>query len=171
MHDPRLLSDQLDSLRTRLGSRGTDVPWDTIQSLTEKRRGLIQQIEAMRHDLKQGSDRIAELKRNKQPADDHMAALRKIREQIQSQEGELRAVEEPLREQALNIPNVPHQSVPIGNDEHDNHLIRQWGDIPHLGFTPKTHFDLGERLGILDFPRATKISGARFPWASAWGPN
>ena len=162
MHDPRLLSDQPDALRTQLGSRGQDVPWDTIQSLSEKRRALIRQVEDMRHQLKQGSDRIAELKRNKQPADEPMAALRHVREQIQTLELELRSVEEPLREQALSIPNVPHGSVPIGNDERDNQEIRRWGDPPTIAFTPRSHFDLGETLGILDFPRATKIAGARF---------
>ena len=162
MHDPRLLSDQSDFLRTQLGSRGHDVPWDTIQSLSEKRRALIRLVEDMRHQLKQGSDRIAELKRNKQPADEPMAALRHVREQIQALELELRSVEEPLREQALSIPNVPHESVPMGNDERDNQEIRRWGDPPTLAFTPRSHFDLGETLGILDFPRATKIAGARF---------
>jgi seryl-tRNA synthetase len=162
MHDPRLLSDQPDSLRTQLGSRGYDVPWDTIQSLSEKRRALIRQVEEMRHQLKQGSDRIAELKRNKQPADEPMAALRQVREQIQALELELRSVEEPLREQALSIPNAPHESVPIGTDERDNQEIRRWGDPTTLAFTPRSHFDLGETLGILDFPRATKIAGARF---------
>ena len=93
MHDPRLLSNQLDSLRTQLGSRGTDVPWDTIHILSEKRRTLIQQVEEMRHQLKQGSDRIAVLKRNKQPAEEPMAALRQVREHIQSLEVELRTVE------------------------------------------------------------------------------
>jgi seryl-tRNA synthetase len=162
MHDPRLLSDQPNALRTQLGSRGHDVPWDIIQNLSEKRRALIRQVEDMRHQLKQGSDRIAELKRNKQPADEPMAKLRHVREQIQALELELRSVEEPLREQALSIPNVPHESVPIGTDERDNQEIRLWGDLPTLAFTPRSHFDLGETLGILDFPCATKIAGARF---------
>mgnify|MGYP000117873573 CR=1 FL=1 len=162
MHDPRLLSDQSDSLRAQLGARGTDVPWDTIQSLSDSRRAFIHQIEDLRHQLKQGSEQIALLKRNKEPAEEQMAALRQIREQIQGLEVELKAVEEPLRDQALSIPNVPHESVPIGNNEDDNQEIRRWGEPPTLPFTPRSHFDLGERLGILDFPRATKISGARF---------
>ena len=162
MHDPRLLSDQSEALRTQLGSRGHDVPWDVIQALSEKRRALIRQVEDMRHQLKQGSDRIAELKRTKQPADEPMAQLRHVREQIQALEQELRSVEEPLREHALSIPNVPHESVPTGNDERDNQEIRRWGAPPAMAFTPRSHFDLGENLGILDFPRATKIAGARF---------
>ena len=88
--------------------------------------------------------------------------LRQVREQIQALEVELREAEEPLREQALSIPNLPHQSVPIGADETHNQEIRRWGDLPDFNFTPRSHFDLGESLGILDFPRATKISGARF---------
>jgi len=162
MHDPRLLSDQLESLRAQLGSRGSDVPWDTIQSLSEKRRTFIHQVEEMRHQLKQGSDHIAQLKRNKQPAEEPMAALRQVREQIHTLELELRTVEEPLREHALGVPNVPHESVPVGNDEQDNREIRRWGEPPTFAFTPRSHYDLGETLGILDFPRATKIAGARF---------
>lgn len=162
MHDPRLLSDQSESLRAQLGARGSDVPWDTIQTLSDTRRAFIHQIEDLRHQLKQGSDKIAQLKRNKEPAEEHMAALRQIREKIQALEIELKAVEEPLREHALSIPNVPHSSVPIGNNEEDNQEIRRWGDPPTLSFTPRSHFDLGELLGILDFPRATKITGARF---------
>lgn len=162
MHDPRLLSDQPDDLRTQLGSRGHDVPWEAIHALSEKRRALIRQVEEMRHQLKQGSDRIAQLKRNKEPADEPMAALRRVREQIQTLEIELRSVEEPLREHALSIPNMPHESVPIGTNEGDNQEIRRWGDPSSLAFTPRSHFDLGETLGILDFPRATKMAGARF---------
>ena len=162
MHNPRLLSDHLDSLRAQLGARGADVPWDTIQSLSETRRTKTRQVEDMRHQLKQGSDRIAELKRAKQPADEPMAALRQIREQIQSLEVELRTIEEPLREQSLSIPNLPHASVPLGNDERDNQEIRRWGVPETFTFTPRSHQDLGETLGILDFPRATKITGARF---------
>ncbi len=162
MHDPRILSDQPESLRAQLGVRGSDVPWETIQTLSDRRRAFIHQIEDLRHQLKQGSEQIAQLKRNKEPAEEHMAALRQIREQIQALEIELKAVEEPLREHALSIPNVPHHSVPIGNNEEDNQEIRRWGDPPTFSFTPGSHFDLGERLGILDFPRATKITGARF---------
>ena len=157
MHDSRLLSDQLDSLRTQLGTRGKDVPWDTIHALSEQRRNLIRQVEDLRHQLKQGSERIAQLKRNKEPADDQMAELRQVREQIQNMELELRAVEEPLREHALSIPNLPHETVPLGNHEGDNEEIRQWGDLPNFSFTPRSHFNLGEALGILDFPKPQKF--------------
>ena len=162
MHDIRILSDQLDSLRSRLGSRATDIPWETVQALASQRRSLITQTEELRHQLKKGSDRIAELKRAKQPSEEAMATLREVRDRIQAMEVELRTTEEQLQDHALRVPNVPHESVPPGQDERDNIEIRQWGTPPEFSFPVRSHQDLGESLGILDFKRATKIAGARF---------
>ncbi|GJL57828.1 MAG: serine--tRNA ligase [Nitrospirales bacterium] len=162
MHDIRILSDQLDSLRSQLGARAGDIPWDTVQTLTDQRRVLITQTEELRHQLKKGSDQIAELKRNKQPCEDATIALREIRDRIQTMDVELRTTEERLQDQALRIPNIPHESVPPGQDEHENVEVRQWGTLPEFSFPVKSHHDLGEALGILDFKRATKIAGARF---------
>ena len=172
MHDPRLLSDQLDSLRAQLGTRGNEVPWGTIQSLSESGETLIRQVEDMRHQLKQGSDRIAELKRNKQPADEPMAALRQVREQIQSLELELRTVEEPLREQALSIPNVPHQSVPIGTNEGDNQEIRRWGDLPNIVLHPSLALRPWRTVRHSRFStRHKNFRSTFFESGSAWAHN
>lgn len=162
MHDIRILSDQLDSLRSQLGARAGDIPWETIQTLAAQRRVLITQTEELRHQLKKGSDQIAELKRSKQPCEDATTALREIRDRIQTMDVELRTTEERLQDQALRIPNIPHESVPQGKDEHENVEVRQWGTLPEFSFQVKSHHDLGEALGILDFKRATKIAGARF---------
>ncbi len=162
MHDIRILSDQLDSLRAQLGARAGDIPWETVQTLAAQRRVLITQTEELRHQLKKGSDQIAELKRNKQPCEDATTALREIRDRIQTMDVELRTTEERLQDQALRIPNIPHESVPPGKDEHENAEVRKWGIPPEFSFPAKSHQDLGEALGILDFKRATKIAGARF---------
>ena len=162
MHDIRILSDQLESLRSQLGARAGDISWETVQTLAAQRRVLITQTEELRHQLKKGSDRIAELKRTKQPSEDAMAALRDIRDRIQTMDVELRTTEEQLQDHALRIPNIPHESVPQGKDEHDNVEVRQWGSPPTFSFPARSHQDLGESLGILDFKRATKIAGARF---------
>ena len=162
MHDIRILSDQLDSLRSQLGARGGDIPWETVQTLADQRRVLITQTEELRHQLKKGSDQIAELKRNKQPCEDATTALREIRDRIQTMDVELRTTEERLQDQALRIPNIPHESVPPGKDEHENVEVRQWGTPLEFSFPARSHQDLGEALGILDFKRATKIAGARF---------
>ena len=162
MHDIRILTDQLGSLRSRLGSRAADIPWDTIQALASQRRTLITQTEDLRHQLKKGSERIAELKRTQQPSEEAMATLREVRDRIQAMEVELRATEEQLQDQALRIPNIPHESITPGKDERDNVEIRQWGTPQKFIFEARSHQDLGEALGILDFKRATKIAGARF---------
>ncbi|MDR4484412.1 MAG: serine--tRNA ligase [Nitrospirales bacterium] len=162
MHDIRILSDQLDSLRSQLGARAGDISWETVQTLAAQRRVLITQTEELRHQLKKGSDRIAELKRTKQPSEDATSALREIRDRIQVMDVELRTTEERLQDHALRIPNIPHESVPPGKDECDNLEIRRWGTPPEFSFPVRSHQDLGESLGILDFKRATKISGARF---------
>ena len=162
MHDIRILSDQLESLRSQLGARGSDIPWDTVQTLASHRRTLITQTEEFRHQLKKGSERIAELKRTQQPCEEAMAALREMRDRIQAMEVDLRTTEEQLQDHALRVPNIPHESVPPGQDERDNREIRRWGIPPEFLFEARSHQDLGEALGILDFKRATKIAGARF---------
>lgn len=162
MHDLRTLSDSLDHLQSQLGPRGADVPWEAIQTLVAKRRALITQTEDLRHQLKKGSDGIADLKRQKLQAEEAMAALREVRAQIQTLEGDLRTAEEALENEALRIPNLPHPSVPKGQTEQDNQEIRRWGTPASFSFQARSHVELGEALGILDFKRATKIAGARF---------
>ncbi len=162
MYDFRLLKDQLDNLREGLGSRGTDVPWSLIQKLTEQRRELITSVEELRRELKQGSDNVAKRKRDKLPTDDATATLRELGDRIQTIERQLREAEEQLEHQALRIPNVPHESVPKGSSATENVEIRRWGSIPTFDCTPRSHDELGEILGIFDFERASKLTGARF---------
>ncbi len=162
MYDLRTLRDNLDPIRERLGPRGADVPWDKLRTLIEQRRTLASQVEQLRHELKKGSEEVAKLKRAKQPADASMATMKAIGERIKAIEDELRAVEEPLTDLNLRIPNLPHASVPIGKDASSNSEARRWGSPPTLTAPAKSHFELGEALGILDFDRAAKITGARF---------
>ena len=162
MYDLRTLRDNLDPIREQLGLRGADVPWDRLRTLIEQRRTLASQVEQLRHELKKGSDEVATLKREKKPADASMSAMKAIGERIKAIEDELRAVEEPLTDLNLRIPNLPHVSVPAGKDASSNSEARRWGSPPTLTAPAKSHFELGEALGILDFDRAAKITGARF---------
>jgi seryl-tRNA synthetase len=123
---------------------------------------LASQVEQLRYELKKGSDEVATLKREKKPADASMAAMKAIGERIKAIEDELRTVEEPLIDLNLRIPNLPHASVPIGKDASSNSEARRWGSPPTLTAPAKNHCELGESLGILDFDRAAKITGARF---------
>jgi seryl-tRNA synthetase len=162
MYDLRALRDNLDAIRQQLGPRGADVPWERIQKLVEERRGLTGQVEQLRHELKKGSDEVAKLKREKQPADEAMAAMKALGERIKSLEGGLREVEDQLIDLNLRIPNLPHPSVPVGTGSSGNVELRRAGTAPTFTTPPKSHWDIGEALGILDFDRAAKIAGARF---------
>jgi seryl-tRNA synthetase len=162
MYDLRDLRDNLHDIKGRLGPRGRDVQWDTLHKLLEERRLLTVQVEQLRADLKKGSDEVARLKREKHPSDAAVAAMKQLGERIGEVELALRTVEEHLLEIALRIPNVPHQTVPVGTGPEQNVEMRRWGSPPTFSGPPQTHWDIGERLGILDFDRAAKIAGARF---------
>ncbi len=162
MYDLRNLRDNLDAIRDQLGPRGADVQWEDLGKLIEERRGLTSQVETLRHDLKKGSDEVARLKREKQPADDAVAAMKAVGDRIAQCETGLRGVEERLQDLALRIPNLPHPTVPVGRSTEQNAEVRRWGAPPTLDHPAKTHWDIGENLGILDFDRAAKIAGARF---------
>ena len=162
MYDFRVLKDQLDLLQENLGSRGHDVPWEIVQKLSEQRRALITQVEDLRRQLKLGSDDVAKRKREKLPTDETTTVLRELGDRIQALDEQLRDAEEQLQAQALRIPNLPQASVPKGSDASDNVEMRRWGTVPTFEFTPRSHDELGETLGILDFERASKLAGARF---------
>jgi seryl-tRNA synthetase len=162
MYDLRSLRENFDRIRELLGARGRDVPWDELRKLLEERRALSAQVEELRAELNKGSEEVARLKRQKQPADEAVAAMKRVGERITEYETSLRTIEEQLTNIALRIPNLPHASVPIGQSAEENLEVRRWGQLPAFAVPPKSHWDLGEQLGILDFDRAAKIAGARF---------
>ena len=162
MYDLRHLRDNFDRICDQLGARGRDVPWDELRKLLDERRAISMQVEALRAELNKGSEEVARLKRQKQPADEAVRAMKRVGERIDDAEMALRTIEENLNSIALRIPNLPHSSVPIGQGADENLEVRRWGQLPALTAPPKTHWDIGEHLGILDFDRAAKIAGARF---------
>ena len=162
MYDLRTLRDNFDAIRDQLGPRGADVQWESLRKFIEERRMLTGQVEQLRSDLKKGSDKVAKLKREKQPADAAVAAMKAVGERIAEGESALRIIEENLNDLALRIPNLPHATVPAGRSAEQNVEVRRWGAPPALTVPAKPHWDIGEALGILDFDRAAKIAGARF---------
>jgi seryl-tRNA synthetase len=169
MYDLRYLRDHLDALRSRLGERGSDVAWSDLDKVIAERRSLTSLVEQHRHQLKKGSDEVARLKRERQPADEPMAAMKELGNRIQAMEEQLREVETRLADLALRIPNVPHDSVPPGKTSDENVEVRRWGAPLQLADGIRNHVDLGEALGILDFDRAAKIAGARFALLQGFG--
>jgi seryl-tRNA synthetase len=169
MHDLRTLRENLDSVREHLGPRGSDVPWDELRKLIQERRDLTISVEQLRHRLKKGSDEVALLKRQKQPAEEATARMKAVGDQIKGLEKNLTDIETRLTELTLQIPNIPHGSVPLGSHPAENVEVRQGGDRPVFPFTPRPHWELGEALGILDFERAAKVAGSRFAVLSGPG--
>src|SRR6267142_4829432 len=142
MYDLRTLREKFHAIRDLLGPRGADVPWDGLRTLIEQRRTLAGQVEQLRHELKKGSDEVAKLKREKQPADTSIAAMKAVGERIKTIEDELRGVEESLTDLNLRIPNLPHASVSAGKDAGSNTEIRRWGSPPTLTAPAKSHWNL-----------------------------
>jgi len=169
MHDLRTLRKNLDSVREHLGPRGSDVPWDELRKLIQERRDLTISVEQLRHRLKNGSDEVALLKRQKQPTEEATARMKAVGDQIKGLEKNLTDIETRLTELTLQIPNIPHASVPRGSHPAENVEVRQGGDRPAFPFNPRPHWELGEALGILDFERAAKVAGTRFAVLSGPG--
>ncbi len=156
------LREHSDDYRTALKNRGSAVEIDRWLELDSERRRIIVQVEALKNQRNVASQEIANLKKSRQDASTQIEAMKRVGDEIKELDARLAHSDEELQKAELYFPNVPHPSVPVGPDETANRLERTWGEKPRLDFEPKAHWDLGEALGILDFDRATKITGARF---------
>ncbi len=158
----RTLREQTDRVRKALADRGAEVDLDRILRLDERRREILRELEALRNRRNEASKEVGRIKRQGGDASAIMAEMREVGTRIKALEAEQREVEPQLQDLLLRVPNVPHESVPVGQTEDDNPVVRTWGEPPSFEFEPLPHWELGERLGILDFERAAKIAGARF---------
>ena len=155
------LRENVDAYRIALKNRGSTADIERFLLLDADRRRIIAQVELLKNQRNVASQEIAALKKAKQDASAHIKAMKRVGDEIKQLDEGLGLIEDELRALELEFPNVPHQSVPIG-DESANRVERTWGEKPKFDFTPKPHWDLGEALGILDFDRGAKITGARF---------
>ena len=162
MLDIKFVRDNRDAVERMLEQRGYDMDLQTILSLDQQRREAIQEVESLKHERKLVSDQIAQMKKKGEDASQIISRMRQTSQRIKELDGKLGEVEAEIHGSLLLIPNVPHESVPFGKDENDNPVVKRWGEITQFSFTPKPHWELGESLGILDFERAAKITGARF---------
>ncbi len=164
MLDIRVIREKPDWVKERLKLRGEEYPIDKILELDKKRRELIQKVEQLRHIRKEKSENIGRLK--KQGKEEEAQALAKevksLGEELKNLETQLREVESELENELSFLPNIPHESVPVGKDDTENVVVKRWGDLPEFNFQPKPHWEIGEKLGILDFERAAKLTGSRF---------
>jgi seryl-tRNA synthetase len=151
------IRDDPELIREGARLKGEPAPVDEILELDEQARALRAEMEALRA----GQNRESKAIRGR-PTDEQRDRLGGVKRRIQEAEETLGSLEARIQELLLVVPNPPHPSVPVGTSDADNVTVRTWGEPAEFSFTPKPHFDLGDRLGIFDFERAAKISGARF---------
>jgi seryl-tRNA synthetase len=156
------LRENTDQYRAALKNRGANVDLDRFLELDAERRRTIAEVEQLKAKKNAASQEIATLKKNKQDASSQIEAMKAAGDEIKTFDDRLGVIERELQSLELYFPNAPHESVPVGADEAANRVERHWGEKPAFDFTPKAHWELGESLGILDFDRAAKVTGARF---------
>jgi len=163
MLDLKFIRENPDVVLNGLRKKGDINNIDDILELDNRRRTIIQKVESLKHKRNELSQQVSELKRQKKSADGIINKTREISQNIKSLDDELNTIEEQLQKQIAQLPNLPHESVPMGKNANDNVVIRAWGKIPEFDFEISNHLEIAERLDILDFPRGSKITGRGFP--------
>ncbi len=163
MLEIKFVRQNLSDVKRALEARHSELDIDVFQKADELRRGVLAELEELRHRRNRVSDQIAELKKDGEDTTVLVEQMRAVSANIKELEQELAVHQEMLDKVLLEIPNIPHASVPLGKDAADNSLIKQEGTPPYFEYDAQAHWDIGTRLGILDFERAAKITGARFP--------
>ncbi len=162
MHDLGVFRANLEGVAARLATRGLTLPLDEFQALDRRRREAITESEQLRAEQNGMSREIARLRKEGVDTAEAQQRSRAMSDRIAELAKDVEAADSRFREMLAGIPNVPHESVPVGKSAEDNVEIRRVGEPTKMDFTPKAHWDLGPELGILDFDRAAKITGARF---------
>ncbi|TCI32990.1 MULTISPECIES: serine--tRNA ligase [unclassified Exiguobacterium] len=170
MLDIKRLRQDFEGIKTKLAQRGEDLSaLDRFPELEGKRRDLINEVDVKKAKRNEATKQIAELKRNKQDAEAPILETRRLGDEIKLLDEELREVEAELNMILLSIPNIPHESTPIGETEDDNVTIREVGTKPEFDFEMKQHWDVMEDLKIVDVERAGKVTGSRFVFYKGLG--
>lgn len=157
----QFIRDHSDVVRESLRRRNEPAPLDEILGLDSDRRRLLHQLESMRAEQNRASGEIAKVK-DKSAVAGRIAEMRELSKRIKEMEPAVKEIDERLAELLLLVPNIPDESVPSGMDDSENVVVRHWSEPREFDFEPLPHWELGERLGLMDFDRAAKISGARF---------
>lgn len=164
MLDIRVVRADPEKVKAAMRSRNMDLDEqiDNLLKIDCERRDLMSKVESMKAQQNAASKEIPKLKKNNCDISAVMQRMKEISEGIKECSARLNALEDEQREILLNIPNIPHESVPVGKDENDNAVVRSYGAPKSFDFEPKPHWEIGSKLGILDAETAAKVSGARF---------
>ncbi len=162
MLDLRFIRANLDAVKQMLKNRRNDLDISVFESIDRRRREILPGLETLRHRRNKVSEEIAQMKKKREDASGLIGEMKKVSVEIKEMEAALSQVDEDLKPFLMVIPNIPHESVPVGEASEDNPVVRSWGAIREMDFDALPHWDIGERLGILDFATASKLAGSRF---------
>ncbi|TET47635.1 serine--tRNA ligase [candidate division TA06 bacterium] len=162
MHDMKALRGSPEVFKKAMEDRAEKIDVDGLLKMDASWRSLVSRIDELKHEKNVASERIAGLKKKGKDASTEIKRMKEVSQRIKKMEEEARVLEGDIREIMVVIPNVPHESVPVGRDSAANVVVKEWGEKKPLCENPLPHWEVGEILGILDFPRAAKISGAHF---------
>ncbi|WP_314208555.1 serine--tRNA ligase [Vagococcus salmoninarum] len=170
MLDIKMIRQNINTVKEKLANRGVDS--ETLEqfiTLDERRRELLVQVEEKKKLRNTVSEEISQLKRNKEDAQTKITEMKEVGSLIKALDGEISQIDTDITYIADRLPNIPHESVPVGADEEDNVEVRQWGTPKTFEFEAKAHWDVADDLGILDFERGAKVSGSRFVFYKGLG--
>ena len=169
MIDPKLVREHMELLEDGLRKRGVAFDLNKLRIIDANRRRLIQDTEKMKNEKNELSSEIAKLRKKGETSQEKIDHLKTLGIKINEVEQTLKQVEQEWVANLLMIPNIPHESLPMGFSDEDNKIVKMWGEKPSFDFEPQAHWDIGEKLDILDFRRAAKITGSRFTLYKSYG--
>ena len=169
MLDHKLIREKPELVKEALKKREENFSVDSLLELDEKRRELLYQVEQLKHKRNKNSKLIGEYKRSGEDASSLIEEMQEVSAQIKELDDEINDCQQELEQLMLQIPNIPHQDVPVGSTEDDNELVRAWKEPRDFDFPAKPHWELGEELDILDFNRGGKVAGSRFTFLKGAG--
>lgn len=170
MLDVKILRSEFSRVEQSLKNRGKSL--DLIADfpkLDARRRELLQESESLKNRRNTVSAEVARLKKNRENADELILEMREVSDKIKAMDEEVRELEASIAELTLAIPNIPHESVPVGASEEDNVEVRRWSEPAAFDFEPKAHWEVAQNLNILDFEAAAKVTGSRFTFYKGLG--
>ena len=162
MLDLKFMRENKELIEEMLKNRNSDLTLDEFAKLDEERRVILSEVEALKNKRNTESQEIARLKKAKEDATALIKEMGEVSAKIKELDEKLAAVDEKIKYIQMTIPNKYHETTPIGKDEDENVEIRRWGTPREFTFEPKPHWEIGEKLGVLDFERGSKLSGSRF---------
>lgn len=169
MLDIKRIRNNPDEVKRAIELKKENSNIDEFLEIDEKRREILKELESLKNTRNKESENIAKLKREGKDAEELIKEMKEISDKIKVMESDVKQYDERLEELLWTIPNIPHESVPVGDSDADNVEVRRWGDVRKFDFEIKPHWDIGVELGILDFEAASRVTGSRFTFYKGLG--